>query len=98
MSDNMDLKLQEVASRIREMREIAGFTEGEMAEKTDVSVEEYASYEAGKTDMPFTFIHKCSLAFGVEMSALLELLKKYGEGASVLLMPYGGSTLPVPEN
>ena len=42
MSDNMDLKLQEVASRIREMREIAGFTEGEMAEKTDVSVEEYA--------------------------------------------------------
>ena len=72
MSDNMDLKLQEVAERIREMREIAGFSEGEMAEKTDVSVEEYAMYEAGKTDMPFTFIHKCALAFGVEMSALLE--------------------------
>ena len=26
-----------------------------------------------------------------------ELLKKYGSDASVLLMPYGGSTLPVPE-
>ena len=72
MSDNMDLKLQEVAERIREMREIAGFSEGQMAEKTEVSVEEYAMYEAGKTDMPFTFIHKCALAFGVEMSALLE--------------------------
>ncbi len=69
---DMDLKLKEVAARIREMREIAGFTEGEMADKTDVSVEEYVAYEAGETDMPFTFIHKCSLAFGVEMSALLE--------------------------
>ena len=46
MGDNMDLKLQEVAERIREMREIAGFSEGQMAEKTEVSVEEYAMYEA----------------------------------------------------
>ena len=46
---DMDLKLKEVAARIREMREIAGFTEGEMADKTDVSVEEYVAYEASST-------------------------------------------------
>ena len=72
MSDSMDLKLQEVAARIREMREIAGFSEGQMAEKTEVSPEEYSAYETGKADLPFTFIHKCALALGVEMSALLE--------------------------
>ena len=34
-------KLIEVAERIREMREISGFSVEEMAEKTEVSVSEY---------------------------------------------------------
>ena len=34
-------KLYEVALRIKEMREIAGISETEMAEKTEVSLEEY---------------------------------------------------------
>ena len=33
--------LMEIAERIREMREIVGYTEAEMAEKTEVSVEQY---------------------------------------------------------
>ncbi len=64
--------LSEVALRIREMREIMGFSEAEMASKTEVSVDEYRQYEAGKIDFPFTFIHKCSLAFGLGISDLLE--------------------------
>ena len=36
-------KLWEVASRIREMREIADFTQAEMAEKTEVTEEEYTT-------------------------------------------------------
>lgn len=43
-----------------------------MAEKTEVSVEEYHSYEQGTVDFPFTFMHKCALAFGVELTDLLE--------------------------
>ena len=65
-------KLMEVAQRIREMREIFGMTESEMAQKTEVSVEEYCRYEAGELDFPFTFIHKCSLAFGIGITDLLE--------------------------
>ena len=65
-------KLAEVAARIREMREIFGFSEDEMAEKTEVTVSEYCDYEAGKLDFPFTFIHKCALAFGIEITDLLE--------------------------
>ena len=64
--------LMEIAERIREMREIVGYTEAEMAEKTEVSVEQYHSYEQGTVDFPFTFMHKCALAFGVELTDLLE--------------------------
>ena len=65
-------KLLEVAARIREMREICGFSETDMAEKTHVSVEDYRRYENGESDFPFSFIHKCALAFDLELSDLLE--------------------------
>ena len=72
MSDGTNSKLLEVARRIREMRDIMGFSEAEMAAKTEVSVKDYRLYEAGETDFPFTFIHKCSLAFGIGITDLLE--------------------------
>ena len=65
-------KLMEVASRIREMREIFSLSIAEMAEKTEVSIEEYTNYEEGKLDFPFTFIHKCALVFGIGITDLLE--------------------------
>ena len=65
-------KLSEVASRIKELRDIMGWSITEMAEKTDVSEEIYISYESGKVDIPFSFIHKCALAFDVELTELLE--------------------------
>ena len=68
----MENQLQDIAARIREMRLIMDFTVEQMAQKTEVSTEDYVKYEAGQLDFPFTFIHKCSLAFGVGMSDLLE--------------------------
>ena len=65
-------KLVEVAKRIREMREISGFSVEEMAEKTEVSVAEYKAYENGSEDFPFTFIHKCALAFGLGITDIFE--------------------------
>ena len=49
-------KLLEVAVRIKEMREIFGFSQKEMAKKTEVSLEQYVEFETGKQDFPFTFI------------------------------------------
>ena len=69
---SMNNQLKEIASRIKEMREIFGYTEESMAEMTDTAVEEYKDYEAGNVDFPFTFIHKCALAFGVGMTDLVE--------------------------
>jgi len=71
-------QLSEVASRIKDMREIMGWSPAEMAEKTEVTEEDYIAYEGGKEDLPFTFIHKCALAFGIQITELLE-----GHGATL---------------
>ena len=68
----LDYKIQEMASRIRELREIEGLTPEEMAAKTDVSVEEYNLCEAGKADLNFTFLYRCSLALRVNVTDIIE--------------------------
>ena len=65
-------RLSDIATRIREMREIMGWSTSDMAAKTEVSEDLYTAYESGKADIPFTFIHKCSLAFNIELTELLE--------------------------
>ena len=65
-------QLMEIASRIKEMREIMGFSIADMAEKTEVSEEQYKIFESANADIPFSFIHKCALAFDVELTELLE--------------------------
>ena len=65
-------KLLDVAMRIREMRGIAGYSQADMAAKTEVAPQVYAKYEEGGTDFPFSFIHKCALAFGIGITDLLE--------------------------
>ena len=71
-TQTMSGQLLEIAERIREMRRISGLTEEEMAKKTDTSPEEYRQYEAGMLDFPFTFIHKCAIAFGISIADILE--------------------------
>jgi len=66
------VQLSEIAERIKEMRDIMGWTIEDLAEKTEFSVEDCIAYEGGQTDIPFSFIHKCALAFDVEMMELLE--------------------------
>ena len=68
----MDYKIQEVAGRIRELRQISGLTVEEMAQKTDVSAEEYMAYESGSRNMSIAFLYRCVLIFGVDFSDLLE--------------------------
>ncbi|MBE6969232.1 MAG: cupin domain-containing protein [Ruminococcaceae bacterium] len=71
-NQNPATQLMDIAARIRDMREILGFSVQKMAEETQLSEETYRLYESGKVDLPFTFIHNCSKIFGVEMTVLLE--------------------------
>ena len=89
---NDNLKLLEVAVRIREMREILEWSTITMAQKTGVTVEEYEAYESGKVDFPFSFLHKCAVVFDLDMTDLLEgrssnLLTSYTVGLKTLNMP-----------
>ena len=68
----MDYKIREVAARIRELREISGFTVEEMARRTDLSVEEYIQCETGNHNLSIAFLYRCTLSFGVDMGDLLE--------------------------
>ena len=65
-------QLMEIAQRIREMREILGYSKQKMADLTEVSEETYRLYETGTVDLPFTFMHKCAKVFGLEITDLLE--------------------------
>ena len=68
----MDFKIREVAQRIRELREISGFTVEEMAARTNLSVEEYIQCEAGNRNLSIAFLYRCTLSFGVDLGDLLE--------------------------
>ena len=70
--NNASNQLLDVAQRIREMRQIVGYTVDQMAEKTELSADIYSQYEAGTVDLPFTFMHKCAKIFGLELTELLE--------------------------
>ncbi|MBQ4641663.1 MAG: AMP-binding protein [Oscillospiraceae bacterium] len=62
----------DIATRIRGMREILGYSMQKMAEQTEVTEEIYRQYESGTVDLPFTFLHKCAKIFDVEITVLLE--------------------------
>ena len=72
MQTQTNSQLFEIAERIKEMREILGYSQEEMAAATETTIEEYRNYETGTIDLPFTFIHKCAMTFGIEITELLE--------------------------
>ena len=68
----LDYKIKEMAGRIRALREIEGISPEQMAEKTDVTTEEYLRCEEGKSDLNFAFIYRCALALSVNVTDIIE--------------------------
>ncbi len=88
----LDFKIREMASRIKELREITHYSAEEMAQKTDVPVEEYLACENGESDLSFAFIYRCALAFGVDVTDIIEgvsptlsslVITRKGEGQKI---------------
>ena len=77
----LEFKLQEMAGRIRELRQIENLTREEMAEKTGVSLQEYIDCEEGRSDLNFAFIYRCALVLRVDVTDIIE-------GASPRLSSY----------
>ena len=68
----LDYKIREMAGRIRELREVSGFTVEEMAQRTGISEEEYIQCEAGNRNLSIAFLYRCTLSFGVDFADLIE--------------------------
>lgn len=68
----LDLKIKEMAGRIRALREIEGLSAAEMAEKTGVSEKEYIECENGNSDLNFAFIYRCAIALSVNVTDIIE--------------------------
>ncbi len=68
----LNLKIQEMAKRIKELREIVGKTPEEMAEATGVSVEEYLACERGERDLNFAFLYRSSQVLSVNVTDIIE--------------------------
>ena len=88
----LDIKIKEMAERIKELREVLGLTALEMAERTAVSEEEYIACENGESDLNFAFIYRCANIFNVDVTDIIEgyspTLKSYtvtrrGEGQRI---------------
>ena len=71
----MDLnssKIRQIPDRIRDLREILDITPEQMAVETGLTVEQYLACESGEVDLSISFIHKCALRFGVDVSDIIE--------------------------
>ena len=88
----IELKIQEMAKRIKELREIEGLSIQEMALETGITEDEYLKCESGEMDLNFAFIYRCANALGVNATDIIEghspLLKSYtvtrnGEGEKI---------------
>ncbi len=68
----LEFKIQDMAQRIRELREIMGLSVEHMAEKTGVSKEEYIACEEGRSDLNFAFLYRCALELKVDVTDIIE--------------------------
>lgn len=63
--------IKQIGERIKGMREILEIPIEEMAELTEMSVEEYIKHENGQKDFTFSFLNKCALRFKLDLAELM---------------------------
>ena len=62
---------KDIASRIRELREISDMERSELAGALGLSEEDYARYEDGEKDFPVSFLYEIAAIFKVDLTELL---------------------------
>lgn len=67
----MGAKIEEIAERISDLREIMNLSSAQMAEQLLETEEEYLAHERGERDFSYTFLSKCASIFGVDIIELI---------------------------
>ena len=94
MSDfqELDIKIKDMADRIKVLRELEGMSVEEIAEKAGTTPEEYMACESGQRDLNFTFIYRCANALHVNVTDIIEgyspklksyTLTRFGNGQKI---------------
>lgn len=71
MQNNMGNDFHELAERIRELRDVCGFTAEELAAELGVDVGVYKSYEENGENIPISLIYQLANKFGVDFNEIL---------------------------
>lgn len=61
----------EIASRVKDMREVCEISIQDMAKQLDVDVDTYEKYESGEIDIPASILYEAADIFNVDTSLLL---------------------------
>ena len=89
-------ELNEIAARIRELREISDYTQEELAAELKIDLETYKKYEETGADVPISFIYQIAKKFNVVCSEILSgvssklhtyQLIRAGEGQTIKRYP-----------
>ena len=85
-------EIKAIASRIRELREVCGYTQAELAGQLNIDLETYKAYEENGNDIPISVIYQICGLFKVDFTEIItgtnakldtfHLVKK-GEGQSI---------------
>ena len=67
----MDYNIDEILGRIVGMRNMEAYTPEEVAERLEMSVEEYLAYENGTEDFSVTFLSNLASVYGVDLMELM---------------------------
>ncbi len=62
---------KEIASRVKDMREVCEISAEDLSKELDVPLETYDKYESGEIDIPASILYELSLIFNVDTSLLL---------------------------
>lgn len=64
-------EIREIAFRIRELREICGYSVEELAKELNIDTDVYVSYEESGKDIPISVIYHIAKKFNVDFSELV---------------------------
>lgn len=67
----MKKELNEIAQRIRELREVCGYTRETLAKELNIDPRVYADYEDNGENIPISVIYEISKKFGVDFAEII---------------------------
>ncbi len=67
----MSEQIRQIATRIRDLREIAGLSAETLAKEFRIPVQTYRDYESGAIDIPVSFLYEIARKFSVDLTEIL---------------------------